>query len=52
MLVFIVSLVMCFSGLNHGDDRESIDRANMKLPNGQYEIIAKLLEATAKRSPF
>ena len=35
--------VIYFGGLSHGDDRESIDRTDMKLPNSQDEIISKLL---------
>ncbi|MFT4928297.1 MAG: beta-glucosidase, partial [Phenylobacterium sp.] len=35
--------VIYFGGLSHADDRESIDRTDMKLPNSQDEIISKLL---------
>lgn len=37
--------VIYFGGLSHGDDREAIDRSDMKLPNSQDEIISKLLAA-------
>jgi len=37
--------VIYFGGLSHGDDRESIDRPDMKLPNSQDEIISKLIAA-------
>ncbi|WP_394173624.1 glycoside hydrolase family 3 C-terminal domain-containing protein [Thalassotalea litorea] len=37
--------VIYFGGLSHGDDREAIDRPDMKLPNSQDEIIRKLLSA-------
>ena len=37
--------VIYFGGLSHGDDRESIDRVDMKLPNSQDEIISKLIAA-------
>ena len=40
--------VIYFGGLSHGDDRESIDRPDMKLPNSQDEIINKLLAANEK----
>jgi beta-glucosidase len=35
--------VIYFGGLSHGDDREAIDRPDMKLPNSQDEIISRLL---------
>jgi len=35
--------VIYFGGLSHGDDREAIDRADMKLPGSQDEVISKLL---------
>lgn len=35
--------VIYFGGLSHADDREAIDRADMKLPNGQDKVIAKLI---------
>ncbi|MEZ9235185.1 glycoside hydrolase family 3 C-terminal domain-containing protein [Shewanella sp. 10N.286.52.A9] len=35
--------VLYFGGLSHADDRESIDRPDMKLPGQQDEIINKLL---------
>ena len=44
--------VIYFGGLSHGDDRESIDRPDMKLPNSQDEIISKLLSANEKTSRF
>lgn len=44
--------VIYFGGLSHGDDRESIDRSDMKLPNSQDEIIAKLLKANKKTVVF
>ncbi|WP_068544460.1 beta-glucosidase [Thalassotalea crassostreae] len=37
--------VIYFGGLSHADDRESQDRVNMKLPNGQDEVIETLLAA-------
>ncbi|MEI6859800.1 MAG: glycoside hydrolase family 3 C-terminal domain-containing protein [Shewanella sp.] len=37
--------VIYFGGLSHADDREAIDRADMKLPNGQDTVIAKLISA-------
>lgn len=44
--------VIYFGGLSHGDDRESIDRPDMKLPNSQDEIISKLLAANEKTVIF
>ena len=44
--------VIYFGGLSHGDDRESIDRPDMKLPNSQDEIISKLLNANNKTVIF
>ncbi len=44
--------VIYFGGLSHGDDRESIDRPDMKLPNSQDEIIGKLLNANNKTIVF
>lgn len=44
--------VIYFGGLSHGDDRESIDRPDMKLPNSQDEIINKLLAANDKTIIF
>ncbi|GAA6205650.1 glycoside hydrolase family 3 C-terminal domain-containing protein [Thalassotalea sp. SU-HH00458] len=44
--------VIYFGGLSHGDDRESIDRPDMKLPNSQDEIISKLLAANEKTVVF
>lgn len=44
--------VVYFGGLSHGDDREAIDRPNMKLPNSQDEIIANLLAANPNTVVF
>ncbi|MFT5298604.1 MAG: beta-glucosidase [Colwellia sp.] len=44
--------VIYFGGLSHGDDRESIDRSDMKLPNSQDEIITNLLNANKKTIVF
>lgn len=44
--------VIYFGGLSHGDDRESIDRPDMKLPNSQDEIISKLLSVNEKTVVF
>ena len=44
--------VIYFGGLSHGDDRESIDRPDMKLPNSQDEIIRKLISANEKTVVF
>lgn len=44
--------VIYFGGLSHGDDREAIDRSDMKLPNGQDEIITKLLAVNANTVVF
>lgn len=44
--------VIYFGGLSHGDDRESIDRPDMKLPNSQDEIISKLIDANKKTIVF
>jgi beta-glucosidase len=44
--------VIYFGGLSHGDDRESIDRPDMKLPNSQDEIINKLLAVNDKTIVF
>lgn len=45
-------LVIYFGGLSHADDRESVDRANMKLPNQQDEIINQLLNVNNKTIVF
>jgi len=45
-------VVIYFGGLSHGDDRESIDRLDMKLPNSQDEIISKLIGANKKTIVF
>jgi beta-glucosidase len=44
--------VIYFGGLSHGDDRESIDRPDMKMPNSQDEIISKLIAANEKTVIF
>jgi len=44
--------VIYFGGLSHGDDRESIDRPDMRLPNSQDEIISKLIAANDKTVVF
>lgn len=44
--------VIYFGGLSHGDDREAIDRPNMKLPNSQDEIINNLLLANENTVVF
>lgn len=44
--------VIYFGGLSHSDDRESIDRSDMKLPNSQDEIITKLVSANPKTVVF
>jgi beta-glucosidase len=44
--------VIYFGGLSHADDRESIDRVDMKLPNSQDEIISKLIAANDKTIVF
>ena len=44
--------VVYFGGLSHGDDREAIDRNDMKLPNAQDEIITKLLSANPNTIVF
>ena len=44
--------VIYFGGLSHGDDRESIDRPDMKMPNSQDEIISKLVAANEKTVIF
>jgi len=47
-----VDAVIYFGGLSHGDDREAIDRTDMKLPNSQDEIISKLLSVNANTVVF
>ncbi|MFT7558811.1 MAG: beta-glucosidase [Flavobacteriales bacterium] len=37
-------VVIYFGGLSHGDDREAIDRPDMKLPDFQDAVIDKLIE--------
>lgn len=44
--------VIYFGGLSHGDDREAIDRDDMKLPNAQDEIISKLLSVNPNTVVF
>ncbi|WP_394204047.1 glycoside hydrolase family 3 C-terminal domain-containing protein [Shewanella waksmanii] len=44
--------VIYFGGLSHADDREAIDRLDMKLPNGQDSVIAKLLTANPNTIVF
>ena len=44
--------VIYFAGLSHGDDRESIDRPDMKLPNQQDDTISKLLKANPNTVVF
>lgn len=39
--------IIYFGGLSHADDREAIDRTDMKLPNGQDQIISNLLSVNA-----
>jgi len=41
----IADAVIYFGGLSHADDREAIDRSDMRLPNDQDEIISKLIKA-------
>ena len=45
-------MVIYFGGLSHADDRESIDRKDMLLPNGQDETIKKLLAANKNTIVF
>ncbi|WP_083699818.1 glycoside hydrolase family 3 C-terminal domain-containing protein [Shewanella sp. UCD-KL12] len=45
-------VVIYFGGLSHADDREAIDRADMKLPGGQDEVIAKLIGANPNTVVF
>lgn len=44
--------VIYFGGLSHGDDREAIDRPDMKLPGSQDEIIKGLLDANPNTVVF
>ncbi|WP_394388096.1 glycoside hydrolase family 3 C-terminal domain-containing protein [Shewanella woodyi] len=44
--------VIYFGGLSHADDREAIDRIDMKLPNGQDAVISKLLQANPNTVVF
>jgi beta-glucosidase len=44
--------VIYFGGLSHSDDREGIDRVDMRLPNGQDFVIKQLLKANANTVVF
>ncbi len=44
--------VIYFAGLSHADDRESKDRADMKLPNSQDSVISDLVNANPKTVIF
>ncbi|MCL1095763.1 glycoside hydrolase family 3 C-terminal domain-containing protein [Shewanella kaireitica] len=44
--------VIYFGGLSHSDDRESIDRTDLVLPNQQDEMIAKLIAANPNTVVF
>ncbi|MCL1066432.1 glycoside hydrolase family 3 C-terminal domain-containing protein [Shewanella olleyana] len=44
--------VIYYGGLSHADDRESIDRPDMKLPGQQDEIINKLIKANPNTVVF
>ncbi|WP_226960709.1 beta-glucosidase family protein [Thalassotalea sp. LPB0316] len=44
--------VIYFGGLSHADDREAIDRTDMKLPGVQDEVISKLLEVNPNTIVF
>ncbi|QZT37562.1 glycoside hydrolase family 3 C-terminal domain-containing protein [Halosquirtibacter xylanolyticus] len=44
--------VIYFGGLSHGLDREGEDRPNMTLPNGQDQIIQKLLSVNPNTVVF
>ncbi|NMP16378.1 glycoside hydrolase family 3 C-terminal domain-containing protein [Thalassotalea sp. Y01] len=44
--------VIYFGGLSHGDDREAIDRPDMKLPGSQDEVISNLLQANQNTVVF
>ncbi len=44
--------VIYFGGLSHADDRESKDRADMKLPNLQDAVIADLIAANPNTIVF
>lgn len=45
-------VVIYYGGLSHADDREAIDRIDMKLPNGQDAVISKLLQANPNTVVF
>ncbi|MCX7711179.1 MAG: glycoside hydrolase family 3 C-terminal domain-containing protein [Clostridia bacterium] len=40
--------VVIFGGLNHGDDAEDHDRTDLKLPNGQNELIQEVYNVNPK----
>lgn len=44
--------VIFFAGLSHGDDRESIDRPHMRLPDEQDKVITNLLESNPNTLVF
>jgi len=44
--------VIYFGGLSHADDREAIDRVDMRLPNKQDETIEKLLSVNSNTVVF
>ncbi|MGS0827415.1 glycoside hydrolase family 3 C-terminal domain-containing protein [Shewanella sp. 0m-8] len=44
--------VIYFGGLSHSDDRESIDRVDLVLPNQQDEMITKLIAANPNTVVF
>lgn len=44
--------VIYFGGLSHADDREAIDRVDMKLPNGQDSVIERLVDANPNTVVF
>lgn len=45
-------VVIYYGGLSHSDDRESLDRINMKLPFNQDSTITKLLAENSKTVVF
>ncbi len=44
--------VLYFGGLSHNEDRESIDRSSMKMPNSQDALIKKLARQNANTVVF
>lgn len=44
--------VIYFGGLSHGDDRESIDRTHMRLPDDQDKVIVNLLQSNPNTLVF